>query len=128
MRHDAAARVLLAAGADPNMMCHGDLQGQTLLGTAVGFNCTQSLYLLLAARANPNIIQEDGFTALSYAVFMRKDVFARILLSGGGNPDIAPRASPANPQMMLVYEQRKAQMSSILAVRERPMICTLLTV
>ncbi|QMV44508.1 ankyrin repeat domain-containing protein [Cohnella cholangitidis] len=82
----AMAEMLLQAGSDPDSRyVSGLLKGQTALMEA-SRSFPQSAQLLLTSGADPNVKNQDGDTALKYAISVPK-LFAS-LLEHGANPNI----------------------------------------
>ncbi|KAK4188223.1 hypothetical protein QBC35DRAFT_210328 [Podospora australis] len=103
----AGVRVLLAAGADPNIRSSS---GTTALFYAVGNvrGCTESptdtLAALVAAGADVNAQDGDGYTPLRQAALGGNVAAMKVLLDGGARPTLSqevmmtatgPKAAPA---------------------------------
>ena len=52
---------------------------------------TESIQTLLAAGANPNLANKDGFTALMFAVLEGHTESIQTLLAAGANPNLATK-------------------------------------
>ena len=87
--HTAIIQLLLNAGADPN---NPDADGQSPLKIALnglsGKDTAANVALLCKAGADVDAVDEQGRTALSYAVEKSDDRVAKALLDSGANPDI----------------------------------------
>mmetsp|Transcript_105850 Transcript_105850/g.184071 ORF Transcript_105850/g.184071 Transcript_105850/m.184071 type:complete len:527 (-) Transcript_105850:237-1817(-) len=83
----------------PEEINHKDLRGQTALFTATdGFIST----LLLREKANPDIQDRQGRTALFYAAHLGHEEQARALLEGGADADVVDKRE----QTALFYATR----------------------
>ena len=106
-RADAKASVLLQAGADPNL---SDRSGRTALHWAVGAGQVKLARRLLAAGAEVNAFDEDGFSPLLYAArkmmsgteATRKAMLSLLLASGADTrPGVIKESGlPSSPPLM----------------------------
>lgn len=90
------AKMLLSAGADPNMAAEGDMateSGETPLmrAVSVAYDNAQFVKMLLSAGANPNAKTEGGETALMRAVRIEEAQVVQLLLSAGVDPNAATK-------------------------------------
>ena len=90
-RQERAARVLLDAGADPNVLATSSFAPVPPLGTAAFVRSVPLARLLLDHGADPNRPGEGGFTALHAAAQNGDEELARLLLERG-----ADRSLPAD--------------------------------
>jgi uncharacterized protein len=67
-RNVAAARALLAAGADPNVLATASFARVTPLGTCAFAGATEVARVLLEHGADPTLTADDGFTPLDAAI------------------------------------------------------------
>jgi len=88
-RQEAAARVLLDAGADPNVLATSSFARVPPLGTAAFVQSVPLARLLLDHGADPNRPGEGGFTALHAAAQNGDEELARLLLERGADPSVA---------------------------------------
>jgi ankyrin repeat protein len=88
-RQEAAARLLLDAGADPNMLATSSFARVPPLGTAAFVQSVPLARLLLDHGADPNRPGERGFTALHAAAQNGDDELARLLLERGADASVA---------------------------------------
>ncbi|MFJ8750816.1 ankyrin repeat domain-containing protein [Streptomyces sp. NPDC102441] len=82
-----AVRLLLAAGADPNRASGQDAGDLPLCGAACGGHA-EVVGALLSAGAEPDLIEEFGFTALRWAAGLGHARVAETLLAHGADPDL----------------------------------------
>jgi hypothetical protein len=75
----AAARKLLAAGADPNVLATASFARVTPLGTCAFAGATEVARVLLAHGADPTLTADDGFTPLDAAIANGNDELAALL-------------------------------------------------
>ncbi|MER5274453.1 ankyrin repeat domain-containing protein [Streptomyces sp. NPDC002809] len=78
-------RLLLAAGADPDLACGPESGDLPLCGAACGGH-TEVVEALLAAGARPDLREQFGFTALRWAVGLGHARTAEVLLAYGADP------------------------------------------
>lgn len=88
-RQEGAARVLLDAGADPNVLATSSFARVRPLGTAAFVGSVPLARLLLDRGAEPNLPGEGGFTALHAAAQNGDEELARLLLERGADPGLA---------------------------------------
>ena len=88
-RQEAAARVLLDAGADPNGLATSSFARVPPLGTAAFVQSVSLARLLLDRGADPNRPGEGGFTALHAAAQNDDEGLARLLLERGADASVA---------------------------------------
>ncbi len=88
-RQEEAARVLLDAGADPNVLATSSFARVPPLGTAAFVQSVPLARLLLDRGADPNRAGEGGFTALHAAAQNGDEDLARLLLERGADPSQA---------------------------------------
>lgn len=88
-RQEEAARVLLEAGADPNVLATSSLARVPPLGTAAFVQSVPLARLLLDHGADPNRPGEGGFTALHAAAQNGDEELARLLLERGADRGVA---------------------------------------
>jgi ankyrin repeat protein len=81
------ARLLLAAGADPNMRSTA-LGGVAPLDSAVFGNSEAAVELLLESGANPNLPQAGGFRPLHGACQNGNLAIVKLLLKFGADPQV----------------------------------------
>jgi ankyrin repeat protein len=62
--------------------------GRTALGTAASSGYTKSMVLLMAAKADLNIQDQDGNTPLMLAVLGKQRIAVQILLKAGADPNL----------------------------------------
>ncbi|MCP3817271.1 ankyrin repeat domain-containing protein [Streptomyces sp. A3M-1-3] len=88
------ARLLLAAGADPDRPSGADSVDLPLCGAACGGHA-EVVRALLAAGAQPDRREEFGYTAMTWAVQQGHSDTVEALLAHGASPDLAgPRGEP----------------------------------
>lgn len=87
-RQEEAARVLLAAGADPNALATSAFARVPPLGTAAFVQSVPLARVLLDHGADPNHPGEDGFTALHAAAQNGDEELVRLLLEHGADPSL----------------------------------------
>lgn len=75
----AAARALLAAGADPNVLATASFARVTPLGTCAFAGATEVARVLLEHGADPSLTADDGFTPLDAAIANGNDELAALL-------------------------------------------------
>jgi ankyrin repeat protein len=76
-----ASKILLDAGADPNLQRH---DGQRALHLAAKKNCAKCAALLLAHGADPKALAYKKNTALYYAEFYKHEEVAQVLRAAEG--------------------------------------------
>ena len=86
---EAAVRLLLERGADPNVLSRADIAKVPPLGTAAFAGSTPIARLLLDSGADPNVRGEGGFTPLHAAAQNGDEGLARLLLERGADPAAA---------------------------------------
>jgi ankyrin repeat protein len=84
-RNAAAARTLLAAGADPNELATASFAQVTPLGTAATFGTNDIAELLLDHDANPERTSDHGHTPLHAAAANGNRALVELLLARGAN-------------------------------------------
>jgi ankyrin repeat protein len=82
------ARLLLDAGADPDLISGGESEG-TPLCAASCYGNVEIVRALLAHRANPNLRENELWTPLRWAASHGHEEVARMLLAAGADPDLA---------------------------------------
>jgi ankyrin repeat protein len=84
------AKILLAAGADPNEIMPGTALTPLLIASAMGHGNVVSV--LLNEGADPNAVDNEGFTSLHYAA-SNKEALSMVeeLLAHGADPNIRLR-------------------------------------
>ncbi|WP_338676076.1 ankyrin repeat domain-containing protein [Streptomyces sp. SCSIO 30461] len=110
-------RLLLAAGADPNRASGADGAELPLCGAAV-WGRTEVMRALLAAGARPDLEEDPGVRALTWACRQGRADVADLLLTAGADPDLpgsggepplvtaARRGSPASVRTLLRHGAR----------------------
>jgi ankyrin repeat protein len=88
-RQEEAARLLLEAGADPNVLATSSFARVPPLGTAAFVQSVSLARLLLDHGADPNRSGEGGFTALHAAAQNGDEELARLLLEHGADRSLA---------------------------------------
>jgi ankyrin repeat protein len=88
-RQEEAARLLIARGADVDVLSQGPIARVPPLGTAAFARTVPLSRLLLDAGADPNRQGEGGFTALHSAAQNGDVELVRLLLERGGDPAVA---------------------------------------
>ncbi len=83
----ALARLLLAAGADPNLRSGDDTEGTPLCAAAC-HGQAEIVRALLAHGADPNLREDEYWTPLRWAASHGHEDVARELLAGGADPDL----------------------------------------
>jgi ankyrin repeat protein len=83
------AAALLRHGADVDARTAG---GSTALLIAAQGRSAETVSLLLAKRANPNAVNDDGWTPLMAAAYAGAAANARALVDGGARKDVRNRA------------------------------------
>jgi uncharacterized protein len=86
---EAAMRLLLERGADPNTISTSDIAKVPSLGTAAFVRSVPLARVLLDSGADPNGRGEGGFTALHSAAQNEDEELARLLLERGADPSLA---------------------------------------
>ena len=86
LNHVSVAKLLIAAGANPNFATLGD---RTPLHDASKCGHEEMVTVLLTAGANPNFVTSGGWTPLHFAVRYGKVNIVQILLGARANPDTA---------------------------------------
>ena len=81
-----AARVLLEAGADPNVASRNDMGVRPINSAAAGPDALRTIRILLDHGADPNGKQASGHTALDEAELNKADELIDLLLSRGATP------------------------------------------
>ena len=87
-RQEEGARLLLEAGADPNVLATSEFARVPPLGTAAFVRSVPLARLLLDHGADPNRPGEGGFTALHAAAQNGDEELARLLLERGADPGL----------------------------------------
>jgi len=82
-RNAEAARTLLAAGADPNVVAKASFARVTPLGTCAFAGATDVARVLLEHGADPSIAEDDRFTPLAAATANGNDELAALLREHG---------------------------------------------
>jgi uncharacterized protein len=88
-RQEEAARRLLDAGADPNVLATSSFARVPPLGTAAFVRSVPLTRLLLDHGADPNRRGDGGFTALHTAAQNGDEELERLLLERGADPGAA---------------------------------------
>jgi len=86
---EAAMRLLLGRGADPNVLSTSDIAKVRPLGTAAFVRSVPLAQVLLDSGADPNGRGEGGFTALHTAAQNEDEELAGLLLERGADPSLA---------------------------------------
>jgi uncharacterized protein len=86
---EAAMRLLLERGAEPNAISTSDIAKVPPLGTAAFVRSVPLARVLLDSGADPNGRGEGGFTALHSAAQNEDEELARLLLERGADPSLA---------------------------------------
>jgi hypothetical protein len=86
--HRGVTESLLAKGADVNAKYAGDLTGLTPLHYAAGRGCKSMVELLLANRADVNVMDKAGSKPLHYAVQENQETIAELLLANKAEVNI----------------------------------------
>ena len=86
---EAAMRLLLERGADPDVVSTSDIAKVPPLGTAAFVRSVALAQVLLDSGADPNGRGEGGFTALHTAAQNEDEELARLLLERGADPSLA---------------------------------------
>jgi ankyrin repeat protein len=113
LAHDGDAPVLTSAARSPAavklLLAHGadphrrDRDGNTALWWAAGQNAPESVALLLAAGADPNAVDAEGKTALDVVLLHKLQSVTALLRQAGGQKGAALKAGKA-----VVKERRAA--------------------
>jgi uncharacterized protein len=85
--NDAAARALLAAGADPNVLATASFATVTPLGTAATFGAVEVALTLLEHGADTEATADHGFTPLQSAAANGSRELVELLLAHGARTD-----------------------------------------
>jgi uncharacterized protein len=88
-RQEETARLLLEAGADPNVLATSSFARVPPLGTAAFVQSVELARLLLDHGADPNRAGEGGFTPLHAAAQNADEELARLLLERGADRSVA---------------------------------------
>src|SRR5207253_10649359 len=80
------ARILLDAGADPNLRSGRRSEGTPLCAAAC-HGQTEIAAALLAHGADPNLFEDEWFTPLRWAASNGHEQVVRVLLDAGADPD-----------------------------------------
>jgi len=99
------AKVLIAAGADPNASC-------TPLHAALIRSNVELVKLLLGSGANPELKDAQGRTPLSIAVQGGDGTVVRLLLDGGADPDL--RSQDGFTPLLSAIRQRDSTIAAVL--------------
>ena len=81
----ASGRALLQAGADADERRTTDRMTALMVSAASGSQ--EFVVLLMEGGANPQLVDESGFTALHYAAFDKRPGLAKALLDHGAHPN-----------------------------------------
>lgn len=111
-KHRAVAEVLLARGASVDLQSED--RGYSPLMDAAHVGSADLVSLFLERRVDPNLKSKDGQTALVIAVGRNDVDVARLLLSGGADPDLPDKLGLSarkyaalfkNPFMLALFER-----------------------
>jgi ankyrin repeat protein len=83
--HDACVQMLIASGANPNVV---DYDGMTPLHMAVCGGSDTCVRTLIAGGASPHIVNYRGLSPLHSAAQYGLDVCIRMLITAGARPDV----------------------------------------
>lgn len=103
-------RLLLASGADPDLLCGPDADDLPLCAAAVGGH-TAAVRALLAAGARPDRQEGFGFTAMAWATQLGHTGVVEALLEYGADPNLAHGDVPP-----LVLAARRGSLGSVQAL------------
>ena len=107
-----AVKALLSCGADPS---HRNVAGSTPLHMSIQANSPECLRLLLNAKADVDIKDNDGETELFSAVYVKDEIgFLELLLAHGADIECTNNWSWTPLQLAAKYNQPK-QVSFLLA-------------
>jgi hypothetical protein len=96
-----------------------DIFGSTPLANAVSGRDQAEVIRLLKNKANPNLFNAYGYTALEAAAHNNDLVMARLLLKGGARADVGhPLAYTNNPEVTALLRQHGAVETSPKPQRE----------
>ena len=93
--HDAVIRILVGAGANPNIQDIND--GDTPLHDAAGFGHHEAVAVLLVADADDTVRNRGGFTPLHNAAAHGDFKSTRLLLDADANPLALSNTHPGSP-------------------------------
>ena len=110
-KHRAVAEILLERGAQID--AQSEDRGYSPLMDATQAGSADLVELFLAEGARPDLTSKDGQTALVVAVGRNDAEVARLLVSGGADPDLPRQARPYGAQVRRsLQESRNSRRSS----------------
>jgi ankyrin repeat protein len=107
---------LLQQRADPNVR---DADGNTPISLAAGQGFAEGVRVMLLGRANPDIPNNRGETALIRAVQLRDPASARMLLDAGADPDRTDSAAGLSARDYATQDRRGSALAKLLAEAPR---------
>jgi ankyrin repeat protein len=107
-------RFLLARGARPDLQ---DNQGDSPLIAAARIGWAEGAEILLDRRANVNLANSRGETALIFAVQRRDLPMVRLLMASGADPN---RSDSVAGYSALDYARRDNRAAAVLRILEQP--------
>jgi ankyrin repeat protein len=106
------ARRLLEAGADANRISAGPTDGSPLCAAAC-WGYRETVELLLAHGADPNLAEDEHMTPLAWAAAGMHPEVARRLLTAGANPDRG-----AGPRTPLIWAVERGSIETVRVLLE----------